>query len=46
MSLPDPLAAIAASGLPLQGKLDILKTEFETKLVPPGDCRRIASRHR
>ena len=35
MSLPDTLAAIAASGLPLQGKLDVLKTEFETKLAPP-----------
>ena len=35
MSLPDTLTAIAASGLPLQGKLDVLKTEFETKLAPP-----------
>jgi peroxiredoxin len=34
MSLQDTLASIAASGLPLQGKLDALKKEFETKLAP------------
>jgi peroxiredoxin len=35
MSFQDTLAAIAKSGLPLQGKLDALKTEFETNLAPP-----------
>jgi peroxiredoxin len=35
MSLQDALAHIAASGLPLQGKLDALKNEFETKMAPP-----------
>ncbi len=35
MSLEQTLASIAASGLPLQGKLDLLKTEFETNVAPP-----------
>ena len=35
MSLEQTLAAIGASGLPLQGKLDALRAEFETKLAPP-----------
>jgi peroxiredoxin len=35
VSLQDPLATIAKSGLPLQGKLDALKVEFETKMAPP-----------
>jgi peroxiredoxin len=35
MSLEETLASIAASGLPLQGKLDAFKTEFETKFAPP-----------
>jgi peroxiredoxin len=35
MSFQETLATIAKSGLPLQGKLDALKTEFETKLAPP-----------
>ena len=35
MSLDETLAAIGASGLPLQGKLDALRTEFETNLAPP-----------
>lgn len=35
MSLEETLAAIGASGLPLQAKLDALRTEFETKLAPP-----------
>lgn len=34
MALQDTLAAIAASGLPLQGKLDALKAEFETRMAP------------
>jgi len=34
MSLQETLASIAKSGLPLQGKLDALKFEFETKLAP------------
>lgn len=29
------LATIAASGVPLQGRLDAFKTEFETKFAPP-----------
>jgi peroxiredoxin len=35
MSLEETLAGIAASGLPLQGKLDALRNEFETKMAPP-----------
>ncbi len=35
MSFPEFLAAVAASDLPLQGKLDAVKTEFETKIAPP-----------
>lgn len=35
MSLQETLASIAKSGLPLQGKLDALKTEFETNIAPP-----------
>ena len=35
MSLEETLASIARSGLPLQGKLDALRTEFETKMAPP-----------
>jgi peroxiredoxin len=35
MSLQETLTSIAKSGLPLQGKLDAFKTEFETKLAPP-----------
>jgi hypothetical protein len=35
MSLQETLASIAKSGLPLQGKLDALKFEFETNLAPP-----------
>ena len=34
MSLQETLASIAKSGLPLQGKLDALKAEFETNLAP------------
>ncbi|MET0308498.1 MAG: peroxiredoxin-like family protein [Sphingomonas sp.] len=34
MSLQDTLAVIAQSDLPLQGKLDAIKTEFETNLAP------------
>ncbi|HEY1926215.1 MAG TPA: peroxiredoxin-like family protein [Caulobacteraceae bacterium] len=34
MSLQETLASIARSGLPLQGKLDALKVEFETNLAP------------
>ena len=34
MSLQETLASIANSGLPLQGKLDALKAEFETNLAP------------
>jgi peroxiredoxin len=34
MSLQETLASIAKSGLPLQGKLDAFKTEFETKIAP------------
>jgi hypothetical protein len=37
MTLQETLAAIAASGLPLQGKFDALKFEFETRLAPPAD---------
>lgn len=35
MTLQETLTAIAASGLPLQGKLDALKFEFDNKLAPP-----------
>jgi peroxiredoxin len=35
MSMEETLASIAASGLPLQGKLDAFKTQFETKFAPP-----------
>jgi peroxiredoxin len=35
MPLQETLATIAKSGLPLQGKLDALKFEFEKNLVPP-----------
>jgi hypothetical protein len=35
VSLQDTLATIAKSGLPLQGKLDAIKVEFETKVAPP-----------
>jgi peroxiredoxin len=35
MTLQETLTAIAKSGLPLQGKLDALKAEFETKFAPP-----------
>lgn len=33
--MEETLASIAASGLPLQEKLDAFKTEFETKFAPP-----------
>ena len=35
MTLQETLASIAKSGLPLQGKLDALKSEFETNFAPP-----------
>jgi peroxiredoxin len=35
MTLQETLASIAKSGLPLQGKLDALKFEFDTNLAPP-----------
>jgi peroxiredoxin len=35
MTLQETLASIVKSGLPLQGKLDALKSEFETNLAPP-----------
>ena len=35
MSLQETLATIAKSGLPLQGKLDALKFEFDNNLAPP-----------
>lgn len=35
MTLQETLARIANSGLPLQGKLDALKYEFENNLAPP-----------
>jgi peroxiredoxin len=35
MSFQETLASIAQSGLPLQGKLDAIKAEFETKFAPP-----------
>jgi peroxiredoxin len=34
MTLQETLASVAKSGLPLQGKLDALKFEFETNLAP------------
>ena len=34
MSLQETLASIARSGLPLQGKLDAFRAEFETTLAP------------
>jgi len=34
MSLQETLTSIAKSGLPLQGKLDALRTEFETNIAP------------
>ena len=35
MTMEETIAGIAASGLPLQGKLDAFRTEFETKFAPP-----------
>jgi peroxiredoxin len=35
MSMEETFARIAASGFPLQGKLDEFKNEFETKFAPP-----------
>ncbi|BAI96816.1 hypothetical protein Sj15T_12740 [Sphingobium sp. TA15] len=35
MTLQQTLATIAKSGLPLQGKLDALKYEFDNNLAPP-----------
>jgi peroxiredoxin len=35
MTLQETLASIAKSGLPLQGKLDALKFEFDNNLAPP-----------
>ena len=35
MTLQETLAKIAKSGLPLQGKLDAFKIEFDTRLAPP-----------
>ena len=35
MTLQETLAKIAKSGLPLQGKLDAFKFEFDTNLAPP-----------
>lgn len=35
MNLQETLTKIAKSGLPLQGKLDALKFEFENNLAPP-----------
>ena len=35
MTLQETLATIAKSGLPLQGKLDAFKLEFDTRLAPP-----------
>jgi hypothetical protein len=45
MSLQETLGSIAKSGLPLQGKLDALKFEFETNLAPPGGSRSAPSLH-
>jgi len=35
MSFQETFASIAQSGLPLQGKLDAFKLEFDTRLAPP-----------
>ncbi len=35
MTLQETLASIAGSGLPLQGKLDALKSAFESNFAPP-----------
>lgn len=35
MTLQETLAKIASSGLPLQGKLDALKNEFDNNIAPP-----------
>ena len=35
MTFQETFATIAQSGLPLQGKLDAFKTEFDTRLAPP-----------
>jgi len=35
MTFQETFAAIAQSGLPLQGKLDAFKIEFDTRLAPP-----------
>jgi peroxiredoxin len=35
MTLQETLTTIATSGLPLQGKLDAFKHEFDTRLAPP-----------
>jgi peroxiredoxin len=35
VTLQETLATIAKSGLPLQGKLDAFKLEFDTRLAPP-----------
>lgn len=35
MTIQDTIASIAASGLPLQGKLDAFKAEFERTFAPP-----------
>jgi peroxiredoxin len=35
MTLQETLASITKSGLPLQGKLDAFKFEFDTRLAPP-----------
>ncbi len=43
MTLQETLASIAKSGLPLQGKLDALKHQFETNLAPP---EAVAALHR
>lgn len=43
MTLQSTLASIAQSGLPLQGKLDALKFEFDNRLAPPAA---VAALHR
>ncbi len=35
MTIQETIASLTASSLPLQGKLDGLRTEFETKIAPP-----------
>src|SRR5579872_7334015 len=35
MSVDDLISRVAASGLPLQGKLDELRTGFEADILPP-----------